>query len=230
MTEREIRKYIDRLNKGNACESIFTRQISNNVVVSKVWSNPPKVTDDIIGIYNSYRFFFIKNEQNIYIAAVLDMNHDLHWYVSPSHRKKGYLTNALKESILPYLFNEEREAQRITIRKNIIGEKNYLGSKTVAQNLGFKATNEEETEFELTSLDFNWENENLKEINSGINSERLEVLRKRVFYAYKILYKISDELTMAYNDDKELNEVAQKVKKYTMKIEDIEWENKKTKR
>jgi len=34
------------------------------------------------------------------------MDSDLHWYVEPEHRKQGYLTNAMKESILPYLFDE----------------------------------------------------------------------------------------------------------------------------
>lgn len=229
MTEREIRKYIDRLNNGKPNESIFIRQISNNVDVAKVWSEQPKMTDCIIGNFGSYRFFFIKNEQNKYIGAVLDMYQDLHWYIVPKSRKKGYLSTSLKESILPYLFYDERECQRITIEKNSIGEKNYLNSKSVALRLGFKAINEDETEFELKQSDFNWESENLKERNSEIDPERFKTLRKRVFYAYKTLYKISDELLMTINNDKELKEVADEVRKYTWKIEDLEWENIKTK-
>jgi len=229
MTEREIRKYIDRLNSGKACESIFTRQISKTVDVAKVWTERPKMTDNIIGIFSSYRFFFIKNELNEYVGAVLDMYQDLHWYIVPKSRKQGYLTTALKESILPYLFYDGKESQRITIEKSAIGEKNYLNSKSVALKLGFKAINEAETEFELKKIDFNWDNENFEEINSEINSERFEKLRKRAFYAYKTLYKISDELLMTVNEDKELKEVAEEVRKYTWKIEDLEWENKKTK-
>ena len=229
MTERDIRKYIDRLNNGKSNESIFIRQISANVDVAKVWSKQPKMTDNIIGNFGSYRFFFIKDEENKYVGAVLDMYQDLHWYIVPRSRKNGYLTTSLKQAILPYLFYDEREIQRITIEKNSIGEKNYLNSKSVAHKLGFKAINEDETEFELKKSDFNWENENLKEINSDIVPERFEELRKRAFYAYKTLYKISDELLMTVNDDKELKEVADEVRKYTWKIEDIEWENKKTK-
>jgi len=229
MTEREIRKYIDRLNNGKAGESIFTRQISKRVDVAKVWSEQPKMTDDIIGNSSSYDFFFVKNELNEYVGAVLDMYHDLHWYIIPKNRKQGYLTTALKESILPYLFYNERESQRITIERNAIGEKNYLNSKSVALKLGFKAINEDETEFELKQADFNWDNENLEEMNANIDSERFEVLRKRTFYAYKTLCKISDELLMTVNDDKELKEIANEVRKYTWKIEDLEWENKKTK-
>jgi hypothetical protein len=120
MTEKEIRKYIDRLNKGKASESIFTRQISKNVDVAKVWTEHSKMTDDIIAPFKSERFFFIKNDSGKYIGAVLDMDlcQDLHWYIVPKSRKQGYLTTALKESILPYLFYDDRERQRITIEKN----------------------------------------------------------------------------------------------------------------
>ena len=229
MTEREIRKYIDRLNNGKASESIFTRQISENVDVAKVWSAQPKMTDSIDGNFGPYRFFFIKNESKEYVGAVLDMNRDLHWYIVPKHRKKGYLTTALKESILPYIFYDERNTQRLTIEYGVIGEKNYSDSKSVVIKLGFKSINEVETEFELNTSDFNWDNENLIEINSDISSERFEELRKRAFFAYRTLYKISDELLMKVDDDKELKEVADEARKFTWKIEDIEWENKKTK-
>lgn len=227
MREREIRKYIDRLNKGMAKESIFTRQINKNVEVAKVWSEQPKMTDNIVGNFGSYRFFFIKNEFNEYIGAVLDMYHDLHWYIIPKSRKKGYLTIALKESILPYLFYEERESQRITIDGGSIGEKNYLNSKSVAIKLGFKPINEIETEFELNKDDFNWDNVNLDETNSQINTERFDKLKKRAFFLFKALYKISDELLMAFDDDRGLKEVANEVRKYTWKIEDLECENNK---
>jgi RimJ/RimL family protein N-acetyltransferase len=229
MRDREIRKYIDRLNNGNSSESIFARQISKSVDVAKVWTEQPKITDNIIGNFGSYRLFFVKNETDLYVGAVLDMYHDLHWYIVPEHRKKGYLTKALRESILPYLFYDEREIQKITIEKDSIGEKNYLNSRNVALKLGFKPINDFESEFELKQSNFNWENENLDETNSTIKTERFETLRKRVFYAYKTLYKISDELLMTVDDDKDLKEIANEVRKYTWKIEDLEWENKKTK-
>lgn len=225
MTEREIRKYINRLNNGKASESIFTRQISEYVDVAMVWSEQPKITDTIIGNFSSNRFFFIKNDLNEYVGAVLDMSNDLHWYIVPKHRKKGHLTNALKESILPYIFYDERETQRLTIDFEMIEEKKYSDSKSVAIKLGFKAINETETEFKLNKTDFNWEYENLNEMNSNIDSDRFEELKKRAFFAYKTLYKISDELLMTVDNDKCLKEVANEVKKYTWKIEDLQWES-----
>jgi len=222
MTEKEIRKYIDRLNSGKGLESIFTRPISRTVEVSKVWPAQPKTTDSIIGgLITSYRFFFIKNTLDDYVGAILDMNNDLHWYIKPIHRKKGHLTKALNESVLPFLFYEERERQRITIQKGI-GKDNYTNSKNVAVKLGFKPINEDHTEFLLEKTDFNWEYENLIEQVKPIDSERIEVLRKRVNYVSKVLSKVSDELQIAYNEDKNLSEVSSNVKSYVWKMEDLQ--------
>lgn len=228
MTDKDIQKYIDQLNNRNSSETIFTRSISDTVDVAKVWPEQPKITDDIIN-FHSYRFFFIKDEKRKYIGAVLDMHKDLHWYIIPNSRKKGYLTKSLKEAIIPYLFNEGRENQRVTIERFSIGNENYKNSKNVAFNLGFRAINEDETEFNLNESDFDWRNEKLNEKNPEIDSERFEELKKRAFYAYKTLYKISDELTMTVNDDKGLKEVADEVKRFTWRIDDLEWENNETK-
>lgn len=226
MTEKEIRKYIDRLNNGKGQESIFTRPISKTVDISKVWFEQPKKTDSIIGNFSSYRFFFIKNTFGKYVGAIFDMYSDLHWYIIPKYRKNGHLTKALKESVLPYLFEEEREKQRITIQEGI-GKENYLNSKNVALKIGFKPINESETEFELIESEFNWENEKLIEHTKSIGSERIEILRKRVDYASKILLKVSDELQISYNDDKDLSEISSSVKSYTWKIEDLMWKYEK---
>jgi hypothetical protein len=44
MKEREIRKYIDRLNKQVTKESIFCRQINKNVEVAKVWPEQSRIS------------------------------------------------------------------------------------------------------------------------------------------------------------------------------------------
>lgn len=226
MKEREIRKYIDRQNKGITKESIFSRQINKNVEVAKVWPEQSRMSAGNVEDCFSFRFFFIKNELNEYIGAVLDMHNDLHWYITPKNRKRGYLTRALKESILPYLFYEDRDKLRITINYGAIGYKNYKNSKNVAINVGFKPIDEIETVFELNRDDFKWGLESLEEINSQINKERFEELRKRLVSTYRTLYKISDELLMAFDNDNDLNEVANEVRKHLWKIENLENEHK----
>jgi len=223
MTEKDIRKYINRLNSGKGQESIFTRPISRTVEISKVWPAQPKSTDPIIGGFIvSYRFFFIKNTVGNYIGAILDMNSDLHWYIKPNQRKKGHLTKALREAVLPFLFNSEREKQLITIQKGI-GKENYSNSKNVALKLGFKPINVEETKFELKESDFNWDYENIIDQIKPMSSERIEQLIKKVSYASKILSKVSDELKIAYNEDKGLSRASLKVNGCVWKIEDFKY-------
>ncbi len=230
MTGEKIKEYIERLNTENTSETIFIRKISDSVDVAKVWDKEPELNNDRSIISPSYRFFFIRNKDDKYVGAVLDMSSNLHWYVLEEERKKGYLTKALKESIIPYIFYDDyylpRECQRITIERNerVI---NYKNSRRVAISLGFNPTNEDETEFELKKTDFDWRNENLQEKNRKISSKRFLELRNRLTFSYRQLLKISDELLMSYDDDKDLRELAREVYSYNAKIEDIEWENNK---
>lgn len=224
MQEKEIKEYIDRLNQNKGKETIFLRQINEYVEVGKVWEKEPTIDDDFSVNIPSWRFFFIKNEIGRYVGAVLDMTHDLHWYILEEERKKGHLNKALRTAILPYLFYDEyddREVQRISIDEYGIGESNYQNSKKVATRLGFKPVNEEESKFELTIDDFNWEHEHLEEKNNPIPQERLLELRKRVMLSYQELIKVSDELLMAYDNDCSLREIAKKIRYYPSRIKNI---------
>lgn len=216
MQDIEIRKYIDRLNKSKARESIFIRRISNIVDFAIVWPAQPKIADSTRDL-NPYSFFFIRNNLDTYVGAVCYMGNDLHWYVLPKYRRAGHLTNALKASILPYLFYKV-EKVRITINRNAIGERNYFNSKSVAINVGFRPVNDKETIFVLNKSDFNWDCENLSRINSGMNLERFNVLRKRLFYAYKIIDKTSDELLLTVIDEKKINEITAEIRRFCEKI------------
>lgn len=226
MTTDEIKEYIDRLNNGNGKETIFLREISEFVKVAKVWKKELNINDSDSINLDSYRFFFIQNKNKKYVGAVLDMGFDLHWFILENERKKGYLTNALKRTILPYIFysdNDQRDSQTISIESGI-GKKNYSNSRKVAENLGFIAINIEENKFELNKNDFDWELENVNEKNNKISKERFEELRKRLTYSSKNLMRISDELIMSYDDDRELKELADKVKYFQSKIDDIEFD------
>ncbi|PWJ47223.1 hypothetical protein CLV98_1682 [Dyadobacter jejuensis] len=231
MTVKDIRKYINRLNNKKASETIFTRQISKTVDFAKVWIRQPRVTDVGINDGGRFEFFFIKNEFNEYVGAVYFMPNDLHWYIIPKYRKKGYLSNALGESILPYLFDNKNENIRITIQRTSNGNGNYLNSKGVALRLGFKPINQEETVFELNTNDFNWDKENIMEVYTQISSERFQVLKSRASFALKTLQKISDELSMTLDidDDDDINQLNRIANRFYYRISDSESDNSATK-
>ena len=135
MKPETIKKLINRLNSNIRQELFHIRPLTEKVVFAKVWTEKPKPTNRFGQNVGPNDFYFIKNEMGIYVAAVLDMVEDLHWYVLPEYRGKGYLTSALKEVILFHLF-KTRDKQRITI-SDLIGENNFNASEKVALKVGF---------------------------------------------------------------------------------------------
>jgi len=112
MTDKTIAFIIDLINKGEAHELVFLRPLSTTVLISKTWISSENVA---VCKNDAYDMFFVKNEKNLVVAAVLDMGRqDLHVYVKPEYRRNGFLVNALKEVILPYLFSTGRQEQHIT--------------------------------------------------------------------------------------------------------------------
>ncbi|PKL80298.1 MAG: hypothetical protein CVV25_04665 [Ignavibacteriae bacterium HGW-Ignavibacteriae-4] len=215
MTNIILKEYIDVLNSNEIVDSIYRRQISSNVEIAKDWRKKFSITDKIIVDKFSYKYFFIKDENGRYIGIVMDMGFDLYWYVLKEFRNKGYMSKALKESIIPYFFNKEnRSSLTISIDRIHLKKECYKSSKNMALNLGFKLIKGNRKYFELMKSDFNFDNNKLSEQNSMVSNKRLNELREEVFYAHKILSKVSDELLMAYGDDSALAEISEYVKEY----------------
>lgn len=221
MTEQQITEFINRINSNTHQNTIFLRPLSEKVDLAKVWESEPEIDDSLSTNLPSYKFFFIKNELQKYVGAVLDMDNDLHAVVLKEERKKGHLSKAMIETILPFIFyddrNYQRDVQRITIDEGI----NYENSKRVALRLGFEPVDKEESVFELKEVNFDWSNENLNERNRSIADHRISELRRRMVFAYKNLKKISDELLMAFDDDKGLDELAEPLRYFEFKIKDL---------
>src|SRR5688500_5110900 len=98
MTNNQIEKLIDALNTGQMADHIFRVSISPNVDYAFVWIKAPDINQA-----PPYHFYFIKNENGIFVAAVLDIYEDLHLFVKEEHRKQGHLCRAMNDSIFPHL-------------------------------------------------------------------------------------------------------------------------------
>lgn len=148
MTDKYIIQLINKLNRFPNYKDCVKVGIGKNVEIAHIWYK-----EGFSDSHVPYTYFLIKDNDN-YVGAVLDMTHDLHWVILPKHRKKGHLSKALKQIILPYLLEEtNRFEQKITIKHNEIGETNYQNSLRVALNVGFKQIDEENLVFENNSLD-----------------------------------------------------------------------------
>lgn len=137
MTDQDIEHIIEKLNRCNADEDIFIRPLSVTVDLGMVWCSINSLRNKSMSLDGPHSFYFIKNIEGTYIGTVYNMDGDLHWLVLPHHRGKGLLTNALSKTILPHIFQDNREEQRITIDREKIGDINYIASLKVALSIGF---------------------------------------------------------------------------------------------
>jgi len=133
MTDKTIKFIIDLINSGQSSDLIFTRPLTQQVLIGRVWVKNDKgdiCTD------SGYNMFFIQNKRKVTVAAVVDMGRqDLHVFVHPKHRKRGHLVKALRSVILPFLFEQGREEQRITFQT--------VEAMRHAENVGFHITSDD---------------------------------------------------------------------------------------
>jgi|GEM_PF-2867901 hypothetical protein len=217
MRNEDIEKLINQLNLFDQDDDfkIYKFKISSTVEVAKVWS---------IGIPSPLQFFLIKNN-SYYVGAVNVLSNDLHWYILKEHRKKGYLTNALKEYILPYLFEIRKvEVQKIMIT-NRNSEDDYISSLSVAKKIGFHSIGTDS--FELRKGDFQYsfskntfsfdglDEIECKKLTDELDaiSIRLEQINTQVEYAFGLHSKDYQK--------PDLRELAAKVKSRQWTIEDM---------
>ncbi|WP_454047505.1 hypothetical protein [Chryseobacterium sp. Marseille-Q8038] len=225
MTNISLQSLIENLNKNDESESlIYRKSLSTTVDLAKVWGNRPKPTDSITSSDGPDTFYFIKNNENSYVAAVYDMKKDLHWFVLPEYRGKGHLTNAMKDTILPHLFLSRQE-QRITIDAGQI-DFNFNASEKVALNLGFSPKND--TEYFLSKEGYSTYNTDFQK-TIGFSEDRIQELRKQINYLSRSLWAIQTEVEMKlgitdYSED--LADLVHEIRSHTWKLEDAWWQSK----
>jgi len=225
MTVKYLKSLIDKLNEGNTDGLLHLRPLSFTVDFAKVWEKKPKLTDNIVHPDGPYKFYFIKNKEGIYVATVLDMRNDLHWFVHNKHRGNGYLTTAMKKTILFHLF-QDREEQRITINKSQIGEANFSASEKVAISLGFCRTDGKD--YLLKNNIYKTENFIYGQ-DTQITEERIDDLKKQINYLGRSLWVIQTEIEMKLGETdytEDLKELVEEIKRQTNLLEDAWWDNK----
>lgn len=229
MTDRYLRSLIDRLNKKGPGELIFLRPLSDRVTYAKVWIRKTKIIDEIDYSNVPYDFYFIKNEEGFYVATVLDMKTNLHWFVLPHFRKQGHLTRGLRETILYHIFqDEDRTEQRITIDEVAIGQKIFLASESVAKSLGFVKINQEFKSEYILKRELYTTDEYLHGLDTEIDEKRLNDLKKSIDSIYRSLWIIQTEIEMKLGFteySEELKRLVNEIKNHKIKIQDAWWIN-----
>jgi hypothetical protein len=203
MKHEQIESLILSLNIDDTSERIFKRNIGNNVEFAYVWDKIPSPSDSLKKNYEGKKIFLIKNNEQIYVAAVYLMNDDLHWFVIPSERKKGILIKAMQDCIISYLFDILADKPiRITIDK---GSEFEMESIRVAELLNFKP-GDEVGEYFLNMADVDWSKNKMKVIDGTLEYERMNILRQKYQYHLNSLIMISQEISSIYGNDEKIDE------------------------
>ncbi|MDR1695712.1 MAG: GNAT family N-acetyltransferase [Endomicrobium sp.] len=197
MKSTVLASLINKLNKNKTNGLIHLRSISHTVDFAKVLEKKPRPTDSFI-IPDTY--YFIKNSEGLYVAAVLDAHSDLYWYVSKKHRGQGYLTNSMRKVILKHIF-QYREKQKISINKNELSEKNFKASQNVALSLGFTKTDDNSCDYVLSNDNYKT-NDNIQGTKILFTEKRLSELKHQLnFLATSLcLIKSEIEVKLGYSD------------------------------
>lgn len=143
VTEKDIRKLLMDLNKNKAGGYVITRPLSDTLEYAKVWpdvsiSGATKVQSSKI----PFTYYFLRDKEGKYAAAVILFDHALKWAVLPEYRKSNFLVNALKEIILPHIL-QHKPVQRMMLNQAEYGIKEFVFIKRTALAAGFKITREE---------------------------------------------------------------------------------------
>ncbi|WP_373496205.1 hypothetical protein [Aquiflexum sp.] len=146
MRDETIMAFLKNLNKGKSRNLIFKNSIGENVEYAKVWIwQRGKYT------YKDQDFFLIKNGDGKYVSAIYGMN-DFHWVTLYEERGKNYLSNALRNFVIPFLWGPNRqeihEPFKVSINRGI-GPRNFKSSLGLAKSIGFKVDNQNDFKIEL---------------------------------------------------------------------------------
>ena len=222
MTAKSITTIINGLNKNPKYKNCIKHSISNTVDLAHIW------IENSIYKHSPKTFFLIKNDHE-YVGAGLDMKTDLHWVVLLKHRKKGYLTTALKVAILPYIFIQlERENQTISIKESEIGQKNYLNSLNTALQVGFSAIDKHN--YILEEAVFDYSNEKLDIKYSGLEDNELEDISAELKAIARKVSVINSKIELSLGQSAanymkpSLNIISDKLSYFTTLLDDIKHE------
>ncbi|PZP41202.1 MAG: hypothetical protein DI598_18510 [Pseudopedobacter saltans] len=132
--DKYLKNLLEQLNNGKTINRYFvTRKLSESIELARIWSI--KENEQPTDIY------LIKDKEN-YIGAVLELETELYAYTSTSHRRKGHMKTALKETVLPHLL-QRTPILRTTISRSSLSDKMYTASRHLALATGFEILKEE---------------------------------------------------------------------------------------
>ncbi len=209
LNNKMLRDLIRSLNKGSKGVDIFTHPISENVEYAKVWTKK-KVENAVFPA--PWNIYLIKNPENLYVGAVGDFDLSLEYYVLSDHRKMGYLTNALKDTILIHIL----QRRNWTTLKLTIKGRFYNEAERVAYTAGFNKVGT--YTYELPPD--HYKGFELPEVNLvPLSSAKKRVIKSKLeLLAFKV-FQVKTEIEMSQSEPQLIQELAE----ISNRLKNIKW-------
>lgn len=202
MKDEEIENIIDSVNDGSSIDYVFSHPLKDNVSFAKVWSHE---AEQRIREFTGYNFYLIRDDNRQCIGAIFEMGEfDLHGWMKESFRRKGLMSKALREIVLPHIFSNGRREQKITFRSGDVP------ALALIKKVGFDIL--EETKAMISAgavprVEFD------PIVHTGIDADRAKLLETKLLHAACALRMVRDELEIKLGDElsEDLGETAWRV-------------------
>lgn len=203
MSDDTIRDLLRKLNSGKGKNIVYRNSIGGNVEIAKVW-----VWKGSEYLYKNQDFFLIRNGNGNgkYVSAVYGKN-SFHWYTLYEERGKSYLSNALRNFIIPFLWGINRHPIEEPFEISIsigIGPKNFESSLSLAKSIGFKVVMENDYKKNLALHYDDFVNKDLDtpKLTPNLNSKAKNQLIKKAELVEDLVLQIKRELEIMFGEDK----------------------------
>lgn len=192
MSNNELKYWINLLNANKFQDSIFIKQIGENVFFGHAWDKRP---DGSQSIDNKHDVYFIRKEE-MFVGCVYYGGSDIHIYTLPKYRRQGLMKRTLTRTILPHIFSFfNKEKQRATSE--------FPNAIKLLQQIGFVFT---ENGFEINKNDLpEYIGISGRNVLNEITFERAKLLQQKIKQAFVEIAKVRDELSINYYENTRLS-------------------------
>src|SRR5688572_29263659 len=197
MTDESLKKIIALINSGKLTGHVFVVPLAANVSIGMAW---PYTLDELHEV-RGYRVFSVSLPDAGCVGIVLDMYDDLHVLVLRQHRRRGAMTAALRDVVLPFLADEGRETQRLTHKPWNKAAAALVERLTTAHPLVSRAVGD--TEVEVT-LRLTLSGSSLHRLRSPPSTEALQRMERRLVHARNLIRAAREELAHFVDEDNRL--------------------------
>lgn len=208
ITEKDIRKLLQDINKSKADGQVITRPLTDKVEYVKIWLDDAfsenKINEPSTG-------YLIRDKDSLYWGAVL-VDASLCWYVLPQYRKGKLFSDLLREIIIPHIL-QHKPVLWLTISQAEYSVKEFSYMKKIALASGFKIIRDNGKELkmaiEAASLG---KREYISGKNTGLSERRKKEISRTITSFIQKLRFFELEITLktanleAVEDFKEVEE------------------------